>query len=107
MKERNNPTWNKLDSLYRDNEYNMRLTAKPKVQMIFFKEENDKELDYFNSAKIYLEDDELIIKPTINHIFLKTIKVPWEDLKPVEKRILFLKSRDIFKVKDTDLYIGI
>jgi len=63
---------------------------KYRVQMVFFRLEQEGEYDYFNSMKVCIDENGIEFQPTINHFFLKPIFLSHESLEKVGSKRLFL-----------------
>jgi hypothetical protein len=77
------------------------------VQMIFFKNNDSEEFDYFNSMKVAKLSDGFLIKPTINHCLLRSIFIPYVDIIKIDEKRLFFARRAVYKVKKKNLYIAL
>lgn len=98
--------WNKLVSRYGCLKKDLR-SDDIRVQMVFFRMEDEVEFSYFNSMNVGYGEHGIEIAPTLNHLFLKPIFIPRSDIENIGKKRLFLLERTIYKVKGLDVFLGI
>ena len=105
-KDTKNKLWNALAQKYPNKETGG-VNNKPKVQMVFFKTKDDSEYEAFNSMNVTFHDDGIEFTATLNHYFLKSVFLPFDEIEEVEKKWLFLSRFTIYHVKKLDIYVGV
>jgi len=101
-----NNTWNALVAKYGNiPEWAHSISYSDK--MVFFKREHEKNFDYFNSMKVARLENGIEFQPTIVHFVLKPLFLPYDEMEEIGKKNLFIWRRTVYKVKGTDILIGV
>jgi len=106
FQERKNPVWNLLVKHYQLAPHTLCKTSYS-TNMVFFKLNQFDEYDYFNSMYVGKTEIGLIIKPTLNHYFVKGIYIPWDNLKEVDRKRLFLRKITVYQVAQSNVFLAI
>ena len=56
---------------------------------------------------VTFHDDGIEFTATLNHYFLKSVFLPFDEIEEVEKKWLFLSRFTIYHVKKLDIYVGV
>ena len=74
--------------------------------MFFFSSNASDEYDYLNSMKIVETSHGVFLIPTINHCMIRSMFIPWTDLKKLSEKRLFLIKRRVFLVVNSNIVIA-
>ena len=108
--DRNNELWSALASAYlmSENVGFDRATADSDIEMVFFwSKDKQEDYDYFNSMKVSVADSGIAFLPTINHLAIKPVFIPWNELEIVGSRKLWMKERLVLSARQSYVNVTI
>lgn len=100
------PVWKELVNRFgSSNEELEHLTYMEK--RLFYRATAKDQFESQNPMKVYEDKDCFVFLPTISTFFLSELVIPKKDLEQVGKRLMFLRVRRIFQVKNSGIQIAI